>query len=75
MNTCRFCKDWRRGGGLIKYSVRHYAHLECAIAKQGPRWLKNLTTWQLEQVMRLARKEVRRLGLEDALRAELASRG
>lgn len=34
---------------MIKYGVRHYAHPDCALAKQGVAFLERLNLWQLAQ--------------------------
>jgi hypothetical protein len=52
-NHCRFCGDWR--GELVKYGVRHEAHLKCALGKQGMPWLHKLIAhpglrWKLRDV-------------------------
>ena len=48
MSTCRFCHGWQ--GDMVKYGVRHYAHLGCALDKLGSDFLDRLTTWQLGQL-------------------------
>lgn len=52
-NHCRFCGDWR--GELVKYGVRHEAHLGCALGKQGMKWVRKLIAhpglrWLLQDV-------------------------
>jgi hypothetical protein len=52
-NHCRFCGEWR--GELVKYGVRHEAHLGCALGKQGMRWVRRLIEhpglrWKLQDV-------------------------
>ena len=44
--TCRLCKDFYREVPLIKYSVRHYAHADCALKKWGAAFFDRLTPWQ-----------------------------
>lgn len=50
MGTCRVCKNEEASRGpLIKYSVRHYAHADCALAKWGAGFFDRLTSFQLSQ--------------------------
>ena len=47
MNQCRVCKEYGTSRqNLIKYSVRHYAHPKCALAKWGAAFFGRLTPWQ-----------------------------
>ena len=47
MNTCRVCGDWRpHQYEMVKYSVRHYAHADCAMKKWGADFFNRLTPWQ-----------------------------
>jgi hypothetical protein len=63
MSTCRVCGD--HDGHLIKYSVRHYAHPQCAMNKWGAAFFERLTPWQCaRQFPYLAAK---RAGHGDAL--------
>lgn len=53
MNSCRLCKkaDYETPlENLIKYSVRHYVHLSCALAKWGNSFLDRLHDHQIEQL-------------------------
>ena len=36
-NTCRFCKkaSFERDAVMVRYSVRHWTHIDCGIAKWG----------------------------------------
>lgn len=47
MNTCRFCKSWKREDEMVKYGVRHYAHFECYI--DAGKSLSDLHSWQIKQ--------------------------
>ena len=44
MSTCRLCKGY--DGEMIQYSVRHYAHAECAFKKWGADFLQMIHPWQ-----------------------------
>lgn len=53
MTTCRLCNkaDFETPHEkLVKYSVRHYAHLSCALTKWGNSFLDRLHGHQLEQL-------------------------
>lgn len=43
---CQVCKQGCNSDALIKYSVRHYAHPECAMKKWGSAFFDRLTPWQ-----------------------------
>ncbi len=45
--TCRVCKDRVSADELIKYGVRHYAHPECGLKRDGPAFFDCLKEWQL----------------------------
>jgi hypothetical protein len=50
MSTCRLCDDWRTNattGPLVKYSVRHYAHADCALTRWGAGFFDRLALWPL----------------------------
>ncbi len=66
MNTCRVCKVAVYGPEpkLIKYSVRHYAHPECALNRWGAAFFDRLTDWQLTRFPAMAAAEA---GLFDEL--------
>ncbi len=77
LKTCRFCGesnfDYKHAAvksAWIRYSVRHSAHLQCVAAKR-PELIRELPTWQIEQLPAL---EVRALGLDSLVRDELAKR-
>lgn len=77
LKTCRFCNqsnfDYKHAAvksAWIKYAVRHSAHLQC-IAAARPEFVRDLTTWQIEQLPAL---ECRALGLDGIIRDELAKR-
>lgn len=50
IQTCRICKKTSRETpeSLVKYGVRHYAHLSCALAKFGEPFLSRLSLTALE---------------------------
>ena len=65
MSTCRVCGNSqydRNHGSMIKYSTRHYAHIDCALDKWGAAFFDKLNKWQLDQVPVMP---VRRAGLYD----------
>lgn len=52
MHTCRLCGDFHehgKAGALVKYSVRHYAHAQCAMEKWGAAFFDRLTPFQARQ--------------------------
>lgn len=55
MNTCRFCKSWRREHQMVKYGVRHYAHFECYL--DAGKQLSELQDWQVGQFPALLLKQ------------------
>ena len=59
MNTCRICGKYDEP--LFKYSVRHYAHADCAFNKWGAKFLGMIPT---HQICRLPYRAVKRAGLE-----------
>ncbi|WP_411887390.1 hypothetical protein [Hydrocarboniphaga effusa] len=66
-NTCRVCKESELEKGhypLVKYSVRHYAHADCALKKWGAAFFDRLTHYQLTRFPALAAS---RVGLSDEL--------
>jgi hypothetical protein len=46
---CRFCRDYdgEGHGTLLKYGVRHYAHVECGLKAKGAAFFEHFTDWQL----------------------------
>jgi hypothetical protein len=52
LQTCRFCKltNFDSIEPLVKYSVRHHAHLSCGLNKFGAGFLDSLSIPQLEQL-------------------------
>ena len=52
MNTCRFCHNWDRQGEMVKYGVRHYAHVNCAIQRWGIGFRNKFSSFQLSQIPR-----------------------
>ena len=53
MNSCRLCKlaEYQTPlEKLVKYSVRHNAHLSCALEKWGVTFLDRLHGHQIEQL-------------------------
>lgn len=46
---CRFCREDAREGKstLLKYGVRHYAHVECGLKAKGAAFFDHFTNWQL----------------------------
>ena len=70
MSTCRVCNSYTPSQ-MVHYSVRHYAHLECALRKWGAEFFTRLGTWQLS---RLAYKPIKDAGLLDAYERELKER-
>lgn len=79
MKTCRFCKmsnyDYNHPAAKsawVKYSVRHSAHLKCALEAKGPEFFSRLTASQLEA---LPYMEVRDLGMEVPFLEEIMGRG
>ena len=49
MNTCRFCKlaNFEHSEALMKYGVRHYAHMSCGLNKFGAEFLKMIPAHQI----------------------------
>jgi hypothetical protein len=76
INTCRDCKDMCAGGDAVKYGVRHYVCVDCAILR-GTGFLFKLKTWQLKRLPRgplidakllaAVKQEVERRELAEAL--------
>jgi hypothetical protein len=53
VNTCRLCKkaEYKTPNeNLIKYGVRHYVHLSCALTKWGNTFLDGLHDHQIGQL-------------------------
>lgn len=48
-NKCRLCASHDQNF-LVKYGVRHYAHLQCALAKWGVSFFDRLTPWQISRL-------------------------
>jgi hypothetical protein len=50
-NTCRLCKKstYESPENLVKYAVRHHAHLSCALTKWGEAFFDRLHPHQLGQ--------------------------
>ncbi len=72
--TCRICGESHdtRFGAPIKYSVRHYAHVECGLKRWGEGFFDRLHGWQLEQLPVFAVKEA---GLFEALEKYIEKHG
>jgi hypothetical protein len=77
-NTCRFCHGWE--GEMVRYGVRHCAHLECALAKQGMNFIRAFRPehrWKIanfytdEQIFRWLPAKDRTLAIRDELRTLL----
>lgn len=55
-NTCRLCNgrpEWRHGfeSTIVKYGVRHWAHLQCLKDRlRLQRWLEQTPTWILNHL-------------------------
>lgn len=49
MSACRVCNSYTPSQ-MIHYSVRHYAHLECALTKWGAQFFTRLGTWTLSRL-------------------------
>lgn len=72
MNICRFCHRWEtERSSIIKYGVRHSAHLHCLIERNRLDVLSKLSSWQLE---RLPFFQLKDLGLLDHVQGIIASR-
>lgn len=67
MQTCRFCKSWKRENDMIKYGVRHYAHFECYV--DAGKHLRKLHGWQVRQ---FPKPLLERFGLLDEAKAVIA---
>lgn len=63
-NTCRVCGE--SAAGLVKYSVRHYVHADCAMKKWGAAFFARLSPWQASRFPYLSAVAV---GAEKALTA------
>lgn len=48
MNTCRVCHETDEP--LFKYSVRHYAHIDCGLKKWGAEFFDMLPAFQLKNL-------------------------
>jgi hypothetical protein len=47
-STCRFCgKSEFDYDGMVKYSVRHYAHFRCFLENKGANGFLDLHDWQI----------------------------
>jgi hypothetical protein len=62
VNTCRLCGKWGdRDSQMLKYGVRHYAHLACLHAKgRAEGVILALPRWRLDQLRYF---ELKSLGL------------
>lgn len=66
--TCRFCHEWsEKKSQMLKYGVRHYAHLGC-LAKKGRAELeiRRMPKWQLGTLRYF---ELKDLGLLDLVKS------
>lgn len=70
METCRLCHKW--DGQMVKYSVRHNVHIECALKKWGPGFFKCLKSHALIYLPFLPIKDA---GYEKEYLQELELRG
>ena len=77
-NTCRFCgtqREWRHGleSKLVKYGVRHWAHLSC-LKDRGrlQAWIDQTPAWMLNQ---LPYFEMQDLGILDCVKDRVAKEG
>jgi len=70
LQTCRICKqsNYESSEPQIKYGVRHYAHLTCALTKWGEAFFDRLSVFQLQQLPFVT---LQRFSLLDNVRARL----
>lgn len=59
LQTCRLCKlsNYESKESLVKYGVRHNAHLSCALTKFGGAFLDRLHSHQIAQLPFMILKE------------------
>jgi hypothetical protein len=72
LHTCRLCGEWEtdlQTGPMVKYSIRHYAHLRCGIERWGREWLDSQPAWVLKTFPFFLCRD---LGILDYLRARVA---
>lgn len=73
--TCRYCREYGKHSHMLKYGVRHYAHLECLVRALTPDALKHLFTqvgtFPLGQIPFI---EAEKLGIRELIQSELAER-
>ncbi len=70
LQTCRLCKktNYDTSEKLVKYGVRHSAHLTCALTKWGRPFLDRLSDHQVAQLSYMI---LQRFGLLDSVRSRV----